>query len=71
MIDGLLAAARMTNVEVWNTVMGILESALAYRWTIERFMRDHWDESRVARPYAELGRDDNSRGLLGRLRRRG
>jgi hypothetical protein len=70
MVAGLLAAARMTSTAAWNAVMDILEPALAYRWTAERFMRDHWDVDRAVRPGTDLGRGDAKAGLFGRRRRR-
>jgi hypothetical protein len=71
MVEGLLTAARMSGAEMWNTVMEILEPALAYRWTIEHFMKDHWDDRRVVRSYAGVGHDDGNRGFLGLRRKSG
>jgi hypothetical protein len=71
MVESLLAAARMAGTGTWDTVMEILEPALAYRWTIERFIRDYWDDSRAARPIADLGRGDGKGGLFGLRRRPG
>jgi hypothetical protein len=71
MVEGLLAAAKMTGAEMRNTVIEILEPALAYRWTIEHFMKDYWDDRRVARSYAGSERDDGNLGFFGRRRRSG
>jgi hypothetical protein len=71
MVEGLLAAARMNGTEMWNTVMEILEPALAYRWTIEHFVKDYWDDRRMVRSYAGVGHDDSNRGFLGLRRKSG
>jgi hypothetical protein len=69
MIGGLLAAARKRSPETWHAVIRILEPGLAARWAAESLIQGMWDDSRVRRSAAELGRGDNRRGLLGRLRR--
>ena len=69
MIKGLLEAAGQAGEEMWNSVMGILEPTLAYRWTVDHYIQECWDEGRVVRSNAELGRGDGNRGLFG-LRRR-
>jgi hypothetical protein len=69
MIGGLLAAARKTSPETWHAVIRILEPGLAARWAAESLIQDQWDDSWVTWSTAELGRGDNRRGLLGRLRR--
>jgi hypothetical protein len=71
MVAGLLAATQRVSTAAWNTVMDILEPALAYRWADERFMRDHWDASRAVRLTTDPGRGDGKAGLFGRRRRRG
>jgi hypothetical protein len=71
MVEGLLAAARMAGAEMNNTVMEILEPVLAYRWTVDNFMKDYWDSRRIVRSYAGPGRDDGTRGFLGLRRKSG
>jgi hypothetical protein len=71
MVQGLLAAAKTADAEMWNYVMEILEPTLAYRWTQEKFMLDFWDDHRVLRSYAGFGRDEGNRGFLGLRRRSG
>jgi hypothetical protein len=71
MVEGLLAAASRVGTETWNIVMGVLEPALACRWTTEHFIRDYWDDHRVVRSDAGFGRDEGNRGFLGLRRRSG
>ena len=71
MVAGLLAAARRASHDAWTTAMDILEPALAYRWTDERFMRDHWDASRAMRHNPDPKRGDGKGSFLGKRRRRG
>ncbi|HEX4832665.1 MAG TPA: hypothetical protein VH478_16400 [Trebonia sp.] len=70
MIQGLLAAAMKAGAETWNAAMAILEPALAYRWTIERFIRDHWDENRAVPSLADPPRGEGRATLRERLGRR-
>ena len=63
MIGGLITAAQMTGTDMHQTVIELLEPALAYRWIIENCMKDHWDARRIARPSAGSGRDDTGRGF--------
>jgi hypothetical protein len=71
LIEGLLAAARMAGPEMRDIVMDILEPALAYRWTIEKYMRDYWDGNRATHPRADPGRGEDKGGRFGLRRRAG
>jgi len=71
MIEGLLAAATAAGPGMWNLVMEILEPALAYRWTIDNYIRDRWEGARVVPAHLKPGRDDAKGGLFGLRRRPG
>jgi hypothetical protein len=71
MVEGLLAAAQADGPEAWDTAMGILEPMLAYRWTIEHYMRDYWHSATAVRQQAGPGRVDSKSGFLGIRRRPG
>ena len=71
MVEGLLAAAQADGPEAWDAAMEILEPVLAYRWTIEHYMRDYWHSARAVRSPAGPGRVDSKSGFLGIRRRPG
>ncbi len=70
MIGGLLAAARRSGPQTWQSVMGLLEPFLALRLVSEARIKDQWDAERASRLAAEFGQGDSKSSFRMPFRRR-